>query len=87
MRAYFSKFFTPTLSSEQRLEKTNSKHGGDENKYTAWKDLAKYNIGLSEFSKRNGRTEEGRMNDLKRLAAIEVKLDELIHWMNERKSN
>ena len=87
MRAYFSKFFTPALSSEQRLEKTTSKHGGDENKYTAWKDLAEYNIGLSEFSKRNGRTEEGRMNELNRLAAIEVKLDELIHWMNERKSN
>ena len=27
MRAYFSKFFTLPLTSEQRLEKTNSKHG------------------------------------------------------------
>ena len=40
MRAYFNKFFTPSLNSEQGLEKTNSKHGGDENRYTAWKNLA-----------------------------------------------
>ena len=29
MGAYFSKFFPPSLTSEQRLEITNSKHGGD----------------------------------------------------------
>ena len=87
MRAYFSKFFTPSLGSEQRLEITNSKHGGDENKYTAWKDLAEYNIGLSESSERNGRADESGMNVMDKLSAIEAKLDELIHWMNERKSN
>ena len=87
MRAYFSKFFTPSLPSEQRREITNSKHRGDENMYTARRDLAKYNIGLSESSRRNDRTEEGRMNELNRLAAIEAKLDALIHWTNRRKSN
>ena len=55
--------------------------------YTAWKDLAKYNISPSESSGRNGRAEESRMNELNRLIAIEVKLDALIHWMNKRKSN
>ena len=44
MGAYFSKFFPPSLPSEQRREITNSKHGGDENMYTAWKDLTEYNI-------------------------------------------
>ena len=87
MGAYFSKFSPPSLISEQRLEITNSKHGGDENMYTAWKDLAEYNISLSESSRRNGRTEEGRMNELNRLTAIEAKLDTLIHLVNERKSN
>ena len=87
MGAYFSKYFTPSLTFEQRLEITNSKHGGNENMYTAWKDLAEYNISPSESSGRNGRTEESRMNELNRLSAIEAKLDELIHWMNKRKSN
>ena len=87
MRAYFNKFFTPSLGSEQRLEKTNSKHGGDENKYTAWRDLAEYNIRPSGSSERNGIAEENRMNVMDKLSAIEAKLDELIHWMNERKSN
>ena len=87
MGAYFSKFFPPFLTSEQRLEITKFKHGGDENMYTAWKDLAIYNISPSESSGRNGRTEESRMNELNRLTAIEGKLDALIHWMNERKSN
>ena len=87
MRACFSKFFVPPLPSEQRREITNSKHGGDENMYTAWRDLAENNIGLSESSRRNGRTEESRMNELNRLSAIEAKLDALIHWMNKRKSN
>ena len=87
MRAYFSKFFTPSLGFEQRLGKTNSKNGGDENKYTTWRDLAEYNIRPSGSSERNGRAEENRMNVMDRLSAIEAKLDELIHWMNERKSN
>ena len=87
MRAYFSKFFIPSLPSEQRREITNSKHGGDENMYTAWRDLAENNIGLSESSKKNGRDEEDSMSVRDRLSAIEAKLDELIHWMNERKSN
>ena len=84
MRGYFSKFFTPSLPSEQRREITNSKHRGDENKYTAWKDLAEYNIGLSESSERNGRAEESKMNVMDKLSVIEAKLDELIHLMKER---
>ena len=87
MGAYFNKFFPPSLTSEQRLEMTNSKHGGNENMYIAWKDLAEYNISPSESSRRNGRTEESRMNELNRLSAIEAKLDAFIHWMNKRKSN
>ena len=87
MGAYFSKFSPPSLSSEQRREITNSKHGGDENMYTAWKDLAEYNIRPPESSRRNGRAEESGMNVLNKLSAIEAKLDELIHLMNKRKSN
>ena len=87
MGAYFSKFFPPSLPSEQRREITNSKHGGDENMYTAWKDLAEYNIRPPESSGRNGRGEKSGMNMLNKLSAIEAKLDELIHWMNKRKSN
>ena len=87
MGAYFSKFFPPSLTSEQRREITNSKEGEDENMYTARKDLADYNIRPSEPSGRNGRAEESRMNELNKLSAIEAKLDALIHWMNERKSN
>ena len=87
MGAYFSKFFPPSLTSEQSWEITNSKHGGDKNMYIAWKNLAEYNIRPSESSGRNGRAEESRMNELKKLSAIEAKLDALIHWMNKRKSN
>ena len=87
MRACFKKFFTPSLNSEQGLEKTNSKHGEDENRYTAWRDLAKYNIRPSGSSERNGRAEESKMNVIDKLSAIEAKLDKLIHWMNDRKSN
>ena len=87
MGAYFSKFFPPSLTSEQSREITNSKQGEDENMYTAWKDLAEYNIRPSESSGRNGRAKESRMNELNKLSAIEAKLDALIHWMNERKSN
>ena len=87
MGAYFSKFFPPSLTSEQRRGFTNSKQGEDENIYTAWKDLAEYNIRPPESSGRNGRAEESRMNELNKLSAIEAKLDALIHWMNKRKSN
>ena len=87
MRAYFRKFFTPSLSPKLRLEITNSKQGGEENKYTAWEDLAEYNIRPSGSSEKNGRAEESGMNVMDKLSAIEAKLDELIHWMNERKSN
>ena len=87
MRAYFSKFITPSLGSEQRLEITNSKHGGDENEYTARRGLAEYNSGPPGSSRRNGRAEESKMNVMDKLSAIEAKLDELIHWMKERKSN
>ena len=87
MGAYFSKFFPPSLTSEQGREITNSKQGEVENMYTTLKDLAEYNIRPSESSERNGRAEESRMNELNKLSAIEAKLDALIHWMNERKSN
>ena len=87
MGAYFSKFFPPSLTSEQRWEITNSKHGGDKNMYIAWKNLAEYNIRPSESSGRNGRAEESRMNELNKLLAIEAKLDALVHWINQRKSN
>ena len=87
MGAYFSKFFSPFLTSEQGREITRSKQGEDENMYTARKVLAEYNIRPSESSGRNDRAEEIRMNELNKLSAIEAKLDTLIHWMNERKSN
>ena len=87
MGAYFSKFFPPSLTSEQRLKVTDSKHGGSENMYAAREDLAEYNISPSESSERNDRAEESRMNELNRLSAIEAKLDELIHWLNDRKSD
>ena len=48
MGAYFSKFFPPSLTSEQRLEVTDSNHGGSENMYAAREDLAEYNISPSE---------------------------------------
>ena len=87
MGAYFSKFFPPSLPSAQGREITNSKHGEDENMYTAWKALVEYNIRPPESSGRNGRAEESGMNELNRLSAIEAKLDALIHWMNKRKSS
>ena len=75
MRAYCNKFFNPSLPSEQGMEITNSEHGGDENMCIAWRNLAKYNIGLSESSRRNDRTEKSRMSVMNRLSAIEDKLD------------
>ena len=87
MGAYFSRFFPPSLPCEQRREITNSKHGGDENIYTAWKDLAEYNIRPSESSGRNSRAKESGMNELNKLSTIEAKMDALIYWMNKRKSS
>ena len=87
MSAYFSKFFVPSLPSEQRRGITNSKHGRDEKIHTAWKDLAENNMGLSESTRENVRAEGSRMNELNRLSAIEAKLDALLHWLNEKKSN
>ena len=87
MGAYFNKFFPPFLHSERRREITNSKHGREENMHTARKDLAEYNIRPFESSRRNDKAEESIMNELNKLSAIEAKLDALIHWMNERKSN
>ena len=79
MRSYFSKFFIPSLPSEQRREIINSKHEGDENRYIAWRDLAEYNFKSSGSSERNGRAEESKMNVMDKLSVIEAKLDELIH--------
>ena len=84
MRAYFSKFFTPSLGAAQRLKLTNSKHEGEETKYTTWRDLAEYNIRSSGSSERNGRAEESKMNVMDKLSAIEAKLDELIYFVNDR---
>ena len=85
MEAYFSRFFPPSLPSEQRREITNSKHGGDENMYTAWKDLAEYNIRPPESSGRNSRDKGSGMIELNKLSAIEAKLDALIYLVNKRK--
>ena len=85
MRAYFSKFFVPSLPSEQRREITNSEHREDENKFIAWKDIAGYNIRSSGSSERNGRAEGNKMNVMDKLSAIEAKLDELIYLMNTGK--
>ena len=84
MRAYFSKFFIPSLPSKQRREITNSKHEGDENRYIAWRDLAGYNFRSSGSSERNDRAEENKMKVMDKLSGIEAKLDELIHLMKER---
>ena len=84
MRAYFSKFFIQSLEYEQRLE-FNSKHKGEENKYTAWRNLAEYNVRSSRSSERNGRAEGNKMNVMDKLSAIEAKLDELIYLMNTGK--
>ena len=85
MEAYFSRFFPPSLPSEQRREITNSKHGRDENMHTAWKDLAEYNIRPPESSGRNSRAKESGMNELNKLSTIEAEMDALIHLVNKRK--
>ena len=87
LRAYFSKFFTPSPNSAQRLKLTNSKHEGEETKYITRRDLVEYNVRSSGSSERNDRAEESKSNVMDKLSAIEAKLDELIYFMNDRKSN
>ena len=87
MRAYFGKFFMPSLPFVQRREIINSKHEGDVNRHIVWRELAEYNIRSSGSSERKDRAEESKMNVMDKLSVIEAKLDELIHLMNERKSN
>ena len=87
MGAYFSRFFSPSLPSEQRREITTFKQGGDVNMYTAWKDLARCNMRPSESSGRNSKAKESGMIELNKLSSIEAKLDALIHWVNKRKSS
>ena len=86
MRAYFNKFFIPSLQSKQRKENLNSKHGGDDQeRHIAWRDFAEYNIKSSGSSEKDGRAEEDKMNVMNKLSAIEAKLDELIYLMNTGK--
>ena len=85
MRAYFNKFFIPSLQSKQRREIINSKHEGDEDRHIAWRDFAEYNIRSSGSSERDGRAEGNKMNVMDKLSAIEAKLDELIYLMNTGK--
>ena len=85
MRAYFNKFFIPSLQSKQRREILNSKHEGDEDRCITWRDFAEYNIRSSGSSERNGRAERNKMNVMDKLSAIEAKLDELIYLMNTGK--
>ena len=85
MRAYFNKFFIPSLQSKQGKEISGSNHEGDEDRHIAWRDFAEYNIRSSESSERNGRAEENNLNLMGKLSAIEAKLDELISLMNIRK--
>ena len=87
MSAYFGKFFMSSLPFEQGREIINSKHEGDENRHIAWRDFAEYNIRSSGSSERNDKAEKSKIDVLDKLPAIETKLDELIHWMNKRKSN
>ena len=85
MRAYFNKFFIPSLQSKQRKEIINSNHEGDEDRHIAWRDIAEYNKRSSGSSERNGRAEGDKMNVMDKLSAIEAKLDELIYLMNTGK--
>ena len=85
MRAYFNKFFIPSLQSKQRREIINSKQEGDEDRHIAWRDFTEYNIRSSGFSERNGRAEGNKLNMMDKLSAIEAKLDELIYLMNTGK--
>ena len=85
MKAYFNKFFIPSLHSKQGKEIINSNHEGDEERHIAWRDVAEYNRRSSGSSNKNGRAEENKMNVMNKLSAIEAKLDELIYLMNTGK--
>ena len=87
MRAYFDKFLFPSLQSEQRREIINSKHEGDRDRHIAWRNIAEYNIRSSGSSNRNGGAEVNKSNVMEKLSTIEAKLDELIHLMNDMRSN
>ena len=78
MRAYFNKFFIPSLHSKQGKEIINSNNEGDEDRHIAWKDIVEYNIRSSGSSNRDGRAEVNKMNVMEKLSTIEAKLDELI---------
>ena len=87
MRAYFNKFFIPFLQLKRGKEIINSNHKGDEDRHIAWRDFAEYNIRSSGSSIRHGRAEVNKMNVMEKLSTIEAKLDELIHLMNDMRSN
>ena len=87
MRAYFNKFLFPSLQSEQGREIINSKHEGDQDRHIAWRNIAEYNIRSSGSSNRNGGAEVNKINVMEKLSTIEAKLDELIHLMNDMRSN
>ena len=82
MRAYFNTFLIPSLQSKQRREFINSRHGGDEDRHTAWRNFAESNMRSSRSSERNCRAEDNNINVRDKLSAIEAKLDELIKLMN-----
>ena len=85
MRAYFDKFFIPSLQSKQRGKGIDSKQEGDEDRQIVWRDFAEYNIRSSGSSERDGRAEGDKMNVMNKLSAIEAKLDELIYLINTGK--
>ena len=87
MRAYYNKFFIPSLQSKQGKEIINPNHEGDKDRHITWRDTAEYNIRSSGSSNRNGRAEVNKMNVMEKLSTIEAKLDELIHLMNDMRSN
>ena len=85
MRAYFNKFFIPSLQPKQGKGIISSNHEGDEDRHIAWRDIAEYNIRSSGSSNRNGRAEVNKMNVMEKLSTIEAKLDELIYLITIRK--
>ena len=87
MRAYFNKFLIPSLQLKQGKENINSNHEGDEDRHIDWRDFVEYNIRSAGSSIRYGRAEVNKMNVMKKLSTIEAKLDELIHLMNDMRSN
>ena len=87
MRAYLNKFLIPALHSKQGKEIINSNHEVDKDRHIAWRDFAEYNIKSSGSSNRNGEAEVNKINVMEKLSTIEAKLDELIHLMNDMRSN